>query len=443
MKKAPYDLLFILLVYILSASNLNWGGERWKDIIASDGKGYYAYLPALFIYKDSQFGFHDSIEKKYYSPMTWSEYRVQDGAGGTVNKYFIGTALLQLPFFLAGHLIATGTAAPVDGYSFPYQCMINLAGIFYALAGLWMIRNLLKGYGIKPLPQSLTLLAIAFGTPLFYYAVIEPSMSHVYSFMLVSAFIISAKKLIDQGISGKRIFLLSLITGLLLLVRPVNGILLFSLPFLAGSREQWNKRVTDSRQHFFGILAGSAIVLTFLCLQSTAWFVQCGRYFVYAYGNERIEWLQPHMLDFLFSYKKGFFLYTPVALLALFGLNYFIKEKRWLIVSWSAFILVVVYVLSSWNVWWYGGSFSQRAMIEYLPFFAIPFALLLNNSGKTIRISASTTAIVLILLCQFQTMQYRYYLIHWEKMDKEHYWRVFLRTDGMGKGENPNRDLLE
>ena len=30
----------------------------------SDAKGYYAYLPAVFVYEDLHFGFFDEIEKR-------------------------------------------------------------------------------------------------------------------------------------------------------------------------------------------------------------------------------------------------------------------------------------------------------------------------------------------------------------------------------------------
>lgn len=53
------------------------------------------------------------------------------------------------------------------------------------------------------------------------------------------------------------------------------------------------------------------------------------------------------------------------------------------------------------------------------------------------------TIILLILICQIQTYQYRHFYIHGEKMDKEHYWRVFLRVDLLITNNNPNKDLLD
>jgi len=40
--------------------------SRYGRSINGDGKAYYAYLPALFIYQDPSYAFVDSMELKYY-----------------------------------------------------------------------------------------------------------------------------------------------------------------------------------------------------------------------------------------------------------------------------------------------------------------------------------------------------------------------------------------
>ncbi|HOI87852.1 MAG TPA: hypothetical protein PLV51_08335, partial [Lentimicrobium sp.] len=66
-------LIMAIMVYV--SSNINWGDNRWKGILESDAKGYYAYLPAVFIYHDLNFGFFDSIEKgAYYDENFFYDY---------------------------------------------------------------------------------------------------------------------------------------------------------------------------------------------------------------------------------------------------------------------------------------------------------------------------------------------------------------------------------
>jgi hypothetical protein len=93
-KRIPHiAIAFIMLIMIAVSSNLNWGKDFWKDIIEADAKGNYAYLPAVFIYHDLNFGFFDKIEKeKYYNKNLLYDYRAW-GNGKTIDKYFCGTAL--------------------------------------------------------------------------------------------------------------------------------------------------------------------------------------------------------------------------------------------------------------------------------------------------------------------------------------------------------------
>jgi hypothetical protein len=148
---------------------------------------------------------------------------------------------------------------------------------------------------------------------------------------------------------------------------------------------------------------------------------------VYSYGKESLDLSNPEIWNFLFSYRKGFFIYTPVFALSLWGSVYFFKKSRFQFISWFAVLAIVVFVLSSWWQWYYGGSFGSRVMIEYYVFFAIPLALLLQKSR--FRKAIAVIVIVLIFVSQIQTYQYRYGYLHWSEMNKERYWDNFLRID--------------
>jgi hypothetical protein len=116
--------------------------------------------------------------------------------------------------------------------------------------------------------------------------------------------------------------------------------------------------------------------------------------------------------------------------MALFGLVPMFKKSRFAAIALLVFLLLTSWILSSWWNWWYGGSFSSRVMVEYLIFFMIPLALLIMEC-KRIWSKALVISLVVAftILCQVQTYQYRYHKIHWENMDRESYWRVFMRLD--------------
>ena len=437
-----YRLLVILMISVIYASNLKWGGQRWKEIIAFDGKGYYAYLPAVFIYQDLQLSFIDTIEEKYSGPNTHFDIRVKTPTG-IVDKYFCGTALAQFPFFIIAHLLTKLTGGNADGYSYFYQILINLAGIIYALIGLLFLQKILKIYSISESIITIVIFTLFFGTQLFYYSICDSSYSHVYSFAAITALIFFLKKYIDNQ-NKKYLFLISILLGIITLIRPVNVLIITIFPFIAGSREltfRVLKNTIKSKTHF-AIAAIPFILIT--SLQFMFYYLQTGKIFIDSYVVESFHWNHPEIMNVLFSYKKGLFIYTPLTFIALGGLIPIFNKSRfsfcWFIVSF----LSITYVISCWWNWWYGGSFSARPYTEFLSLFGILLAIFLSRIKKIFsRILIYSLMVFCIILCQVQIFQFRYNIIHWENMDKEHYWRVFMRVDQILKQENPNKDLLK
>jgi len=74
-----YTPEFILGCYILLFLFFKNPGVPWDRSINSDGKGYYAYLPAFFIYHDFTYKFIASYEEKYYPAdrSVFKEFRIQ------------------------------------------------------------------------------------------------------------------------------------------------------------------------------------------------------------------------------------------------------------------------------------------------------------------------------------------------------------------------------
>lgn len=427
----------IILIVFISAKNLQWGGNNWKGIIESDGKGYYAYLPAVFVYQDLNFSFFDSVEAKYKHPATFYDYRANVD-GKICNKYFAGTAIAMSPFFLIAQLVSSDR----DGYSQFYFIMIGVAGIFYLWLGLYFLKKLLKCYVRNDTLINFVLILVTFATNLFYYAACEPAMSHIYSFAFVTLFIYHSKKyFLNNNFKSARA--VSFLLGLIILIRPVNSLVVLLLPFIAGD---WGtfKRGTAYLLGT-GRFALSCLLILFLIvgIQFLIYKIQTGQFFVDTYVGENFKWLSPHPIDFLVSYKKGLFIYSPFLLFCLFGLYTLFKQNRFVFYSVSIFFVILIYVLSSWWNWWYGGSFGSRVMVEYYAVFSILLLMFLDKiRSQAAKMAFSAVLVVTLLLAQFQIYQYRYYHIHWEKMDQEHYWRSFMRIDLLIKKENPNADLL-
>jgi hypothetical protein len=429
--KPLHSLVFIGLIMVVVSSNIHWGQDHWKNMIEADAKGYYAYLPAVFIYEDLNFGFFDKIEKEtYYNPQWFYDYRSY-AHGKVINKYYCGTALCQLPFFGIAHVLSPMMGLPQDGYSKLYMIMINVAAIVYLMLGLFFADKTLKMLNFSVVTRVTVMLAFSLGTNLFYYTMGECGMSHVYSFALVSMFVYFVQAFFRDG-KWVYVNLAIALAGLIVLVRPVNGLVLFALFFLAGNPSVARERVMLVLGHFYKIIPGLLVGLGFPLLQLVVYKASTAHFFVYSYVNEGFDFSNPQIFNFLISYKKGMFVYTPLLLVSLFGVYVMAKKSLYQGLSFVLFLFTVVYVLASWWNWWYGGSFGSRVMIEYYIFFMISLAYFIDSVvGKFGKLLALGLIVGLVLFTQIQTYQYRYYKIHWDQQDHERYWKEFMRIDNL------------
>ncbi len=417
-----YCLIAIILIWV--SANRNWGDGRWNNIVSSDGNGYYAYLPAIFIYHDLKFDFIDDISSDSLNSNIKKDFILKLN-GNVVNKYYIGTSLTLIPFFASGHLSNIIYGYPLDGYSVYYRIFVQIGTIFYALMGLFLLIKIFRFYNISDKIIAISLLAIVFGTNMFHYIVSEPSMSHIYSFAFVNLFVYSFLKFFSKN-ETKYFLLGTFALAIITLIRPVNILVVLSLPFLAQNPENISKGMKYLIHNRKVLIIGVVLFTSLVMIQLIVYKIQTGKFIIYSYYNEGFNFLDPHLIDFMFSYKKGFFIYTPILFLSIFGLIYLYKDK-FRFYALLIFLSIVVYVLSSWWQWYYGGSFSQRVMIEYYVYFFILFSLLLQKSKITKLLT--TVTIILIIVCQIQTYQYKNGYIHWSEMNKQRYWDNFLRID--------------
>ncbi len=435
----PYTFAIplIILICLWITSNFNWEENRSGRIIQTDGTGYYAYLPAIFIYQDLNFGFFDEVVQKGYHQNNKYDYRSHHESF-IINKYYVGTSIALLPFFLLAHIITLISGYPADGYSYFYMVMISIAAIFYLAVGLIFIRKILLSLnGATEKMVSLILLVIVFGTNMFYYVVEEPSMSHIYSFFFITLFIWQGKLYFDQP-TWKNIILISFIYALIILIRPVNGLIIILLPFIAGDLNKLVNGVKAFFRNYLWLITALVVFSIIILIQPVIYKIQTGDFLVYSYGEEGFNFLSPNFTDFLFSYRKGLFVYTPVIFVSLAGGFYVFRQNTQRFYFLGGFLIILIYVLSSWWQWYYGGSYSQRVMIEYyaLPSILLGYFLFNVKSSNLKRIYIAILTL-LLLINIIQSEQYRIAHIHWSEMNKEKYWKVFLRLDKLIERENP------
>jgi hypothetical protein len=266
------------------------------------------------------------------------------------------------------------------------------------------VRKLLLLYHCKEIEIFISLFTIVFATNLYYYNVAEPSMSHVYYFFAVSAFVYFAKKYF-QAFNSKYLGYTITSLAIIVLIRPSNGFVIFALPFLADDFNNLKKSFQSF--HLMRSIPAFGIALLLLPMQLFYYKLSTGNFFIYSYGNEKFNFLNPHCYDFLFSYRRGLFVYAPLLLLSLLGFIPLFKKSRYQAFALEVFLFALIYSLSSWWMWYYGGGYGMRPVIDFYVFFALLIALFLQTcfEKKQLKWMSVISLVVFILVAQIQTYQ--------------------------------------
>jgi hypothetical protein len=94
----------------------------------------------------------------------------------------------------------------------------------------------------------------------------------------------------------------------------------------------------------------------------------------------------------------------------------------------------MIYVLSCWWDWAFGGCFGAREFCQQIAFLAIPIAYFVNFAlyspkNRVVKGLLSLVSVVFIFSCVFlnigQTYQYNHQQIHPSGMTKNIYWKTF------------------
>ncbi len=422
------------LAWLLIAVAMCWhllyvtcGTFRKDYIISSDAAGYYAYLPATFIYHDHSYQFCYPGEKKINFPgADFSLFLNMTADGKPINKYFVGTALLELPAFLTAYAAAPLFGYHMNGYSFPFVLAIVLSAMIYVLIGLEQLRRLLSKLGVSEPIQAVTLLLVFFGTNLYYYSTAEPGMSHAFSFSMMALFLNQAYNVFHAQNKKSIVWMLFAIS-MIIMIRPVNGVALFALPVIAGSWKKFTEGIRFCAQHYWRVVIGGGIFLALVFIQLLMYKLSTDHWFVDSYSGEHLILTQPHIIEVLFSWKKGWFIYTPLMFLAAIGIIFL--KNNFTRIAFTFVLFLAIYVVSCWELWWYGGSYGMRPFIEYYPLMAVPLAFLIERLSKKYLLFVSVPLFSFVAaLSLVQIYQYSKGILPYNDMTAAKYKKIFFKT---------------
>jgi hypothetical protein len=418
------------IVLCLAGYVFVYAAGRADKPIRSDGFSYYVYLPSWFLFHDTTLA---SVARDCCGGVfpTFTAIIRWPGTRRWVNAHPIGVAVMQAPMFGVAHALTRWTNLSPDGFTFYYQHGDGLAGLLWAVAGLFVLRRVLRRHFSDPIAAA-TLLTIFLGTNLYHYATYDSSFSHVYSFFLFAAFL----ELTERWYASPRrstSVLLGVVAGLIVLTRHTNVLFLVFFPLYAVvNMETLRARIAlliRQRNYLLTIAGVGALVIA---PQLAIYHQATGNLFISSYGNLGFYFTSPRIVGVLFSVQKGVFFWTPLLLLAvagLAGLAHSQHSARAFVVPAAIFLVLNTYIIASWWDWQFGASFGHRAFVDALPIFAVGLAAFFQWSSVTVhrRRLVACVVVAAVALNVFQMLQYWNGVMPISDTSWEQYRGVFLK----------------
>jgi len=413
-------------------------------IISWDVLAHYLYLPTTFIYDDPGIQKHDELFAKIeqYGLSSTFYQVIKHETGNHIIKTTCGLSILHSPFFLGAHVVALLGSAPADGFSAPYQFAMMLSSLFFIFIGLIYLRKTIR-YLFDDKTALYTLILLVFGTNLFSIYIFLTSI-HLYLFGLY-AFLIWKTIRWHEDPNRMNAFLIGITTGFITLLRPTDAIsnlipLLWGVFDLSSFRKKVLLLLTHWN-HVLMLLLGGVITII---PQLIYWKMFTGHFLFYSYATpgEGLDFLTPYISQVLFSFRKGWFVYTPLMLFAIAGFITLYRQHKHIFYPVLVYTIINVYLISCWTCWWYAGSFGHRAFVHSYALLAIPLASLvydLINRKRLLTYLLFFVMFMFLFLNLFQTWQYNRRIIDASRMTKEYYLAVFGKMKAV---DDKTSDLL-
>lgn len=423
--------IWLVLVFLLTLPAVT------TRINASDEIQFFSWLHSWTFDRDADFDneyryFHDAGPGRT-TGFIETFLEAENEAGRRPNFAPIGSALLWLPFYAAGHVLAGLSGDVTDGFSHPYIAAVTWGSAIYGLLALILsvaiVRKLIGRHGLA------AAVVTWLGTPLVFYMYVAPAFAHACSAFAVALFIWTWLRVRDRwtltgalalGVSG----------ALLPMVRE-QDLFFVAGPALDFVRWSWQHAVParsepGMKPAWMMIATRAAVgVASFaLAYSPQLWAYQAlnGHPGPTEKVARKMTWTSPHFFEVLFAPEHGLFLWTPLALVAIIGLarlclrpsavrvdgmeregqSLAASDLSWIGGLMLLMVVLQVYVSGSVESWTVAGAFGQRRFVALTPLLVVGLAACApaRNSGALWRGIAAGAAVLAVwwnlgLMAQF------------------------------------------
>lgn len=268
----------------------------------------------------------------------------------------------------------------------------GLTGILFMLGGLYFIEKYLA-YFYTPRTTFFTILTLFIGSNLFYYTTLEPALSHQPAFFLVSFLLYWTR---DFKKKASNYLLLGVLFGLVQITRIADTFLL--IPIFFALKLDFKKLLLIG----LGFVVGMAPQI----IAQYFYYGTVARNFYVTEASNQWSFKLIHLFEYLFSYQKGMFVWSPVYLLGIYGLA---RLKKYLILATFVFTWCLGAFWSEHSSMTAG--FGQRLAIASVPYLAIGIAYAYERLSPVKQIIYTSFFAVWNLF-----LLYGFYILKWKNL---------------------------
>jgi hypothetical protein len=361
-------------------------------IYSSDEIQYFAYLRSLWFDRDLSFDneyqhFYDlGIARSAGFHETFLE-RTTD-TGRRINFGTIGCAILWAPFYAIGDVAARATGAPADGFSRPYIAAVAYGSAVYGFLAIVLALRAARRLGLNGFHAAL---AIWLGTPLLFYMYVAPPFSHACSAFGVALFIATWLRVREGWTPGGAVAL-GAAGALMATIREQDLFFVVApaIDFVAAAVGGGRYTATARERILTAVMGCAGFALAF-APQAASYVILNGHLGPHASVGHKMNWLAPHAFQVLFSPEHGFFVWTPLALIAIAGIFFLPPEggshkptahvasafrRKSVLIALLLMVALQIYVGGSVESWTVAGAFGQRRFIALSAAMVIGYAAL-------------------------------------------------------------------
>jgi len=397
----------IIPILIISVSLL-LAVNNQSNILYGDALGYYVYLPASIIHhkldKVDDLADDENIPTEIRSGISkFKKSYSTNESGNSIIQYTYGLSAMQAPGFLAVYVWDKLRGKSPTGFELRYQNALVFLNIFYLLIGLLFCYRSLSIFFSK-VNSAITLGIGLLGTNLFWFGFLQSGMAHIPQFMLISIVLYLSIKLKDCW-SNKIIFRVALLMGLITIIRPVDIIyglipIVFIIEGILKNQEYKSELINGLPVKLIGAMI---LFLIPIIPQLLYWKMMTGSFLYDSYSNYHFHWTDPEIIKGLLGAKNGWFMYTPVMLLATIGLV--CKSIPRSIKIMTFIILPIhIYISYAWYNYNYINGFGSRPMIHIYPLVLFGMVGLLSIKNRILH----SLCIILLITASLVSMKFTY-----------------------------------